>query len=74
MHESGKKLTVYFCGDCGSTLYKTHELFPGKVVVLAGTLDDAEGLEQAKPQVELFTKHRASWLPVLSWADQKDEF
>lgn len=74
IHESGKKLTIYFCGDCGSTIYKTHELFPGSVVVLAGTLDDANGLEQAKPQVELFTKRRPSWLPGLSWAEQKDEF
>lgn len=74
MHESGKKLTVYFCGDCGSTIYKTHELFPGMVVILAGTLDDPQGLEQAKPVVELFSKHRVSWLPGFSWTEQKEEF
>jgi hypothetical protein len=73
-HESGKKLTVYFCGDCGTTIYKTHELFPGMVVILAGTLDDPQGLEQAKPMVELFSKHRVSWLPGLSWTEQKEEF
>ncbi|KAJ5466684.1 hypothetical protein N7539_009413 [Penicillium diatomitis] len=73
-HESGENLTVFFCGDCGSAVYKTHGLFPEKVVLLAGTLDDADGLEQAKPQVELFVKHRPSWLNGLDWADQKMEF
>lgn len=73
-HESGKKLTVYFCGDCGSAIYKTHELFPGMVVILAGTLDDPQGVEQAKPVVELYSKHRVSWLPGFSWTEQKDEF
>ncbi|KAF7716340.1 GFA domain-containing protein [Penicillium ucsense] len=74
MHESGEKLTVFFCENCGSSVYKTHGLFPEKVVLLAGTLDDADGLEQAKPQVELFVKHRPSWLHGLDWADQKMEF
>lgn len=73
-HESGKKLTVYFCGQCGSTIYKTHELFPGVVVILTGTLDDTEKFEELKPEVELYVKHRASWLPELTWALQKEEF
>ncbi|CEJ60850.1 hypothetical protein PMG11_09406 [Penicillium brasilianum] len=74
MHESGKPLTIYFCGDCGTGIYKTHELFPQKVVVLAGTLDEADGLELAKPEVELWTKYRSSWLTGLDFAEQKEEF
>ncbi|KAF3392810.1 hypothetical protein F1880_008511 [Penicillium rolfsii] len=74
MHESGKQLTVYFCGECGSAIYKTHELFPGMVVILAGTLDDPQGLEHAKPMVELYSKNRVSWLPELSWTEKKVEF
>lgn len=73
-HENGKKLTVNFCGECGCAIYKTHESFPGKVVVLAGTLDSLGGLEQSKPEAELFAKHRVSWLSGLDWAEQKTEF
>lgn len=32
----------------------------GVVIVLAGTLD-GEGLEQAKPEAELWNKRRVSW-------------
>jgi hypothetical protein len=73
-HENGKKLTVNFCGECGCTIYKTHESFPGSVIILAGTLDDPEGLEMSKPEAELFAKHRVSWLPGLDGAKQKPEF
>ncbi|KAJ5216417.1 uncharacterized protein N7498_002824 [Penicillium cinerascens] len=73
-HENGKKMTVKFCGECGCAIYKTHESYPGTVVILAGTLDDPEGLEQSKPERELFTKHRFSWLPGLKWAEQTPEF
>ncbi|KAJ5669295.1 hypothetical protein N7462_010365 [Penicillium macrosclerotiorum] len=74
LHESGKKLTINFCGECGGTVYKTHESFPGSIIILAGTLDDPDGLEQSKPSQELFSKHRVSWLSGLSWAEQKQEF
>lgn len=73
-HESGLKLTIYFCSNCGVTIYKTHEKFPGMVVVLAGTLDDADGLANSKPEAELYSKHRVGWLPNLSWTEQKVEF
>jgi hypothetical protein len=74
MHESGMELTINFCPNCGCMIYKTHELFPGKVVVFAGTLDDPDGLENSKPEAELFSKRRVRWLPGLSWAEQKEEF
>ena len=73
LHESGVKLTVHFCANCGCTIYKTHEKFPGMVIVLAGTLDDA-GVENTKPKSELYSKHRVGWLPTLNWAEQKVEF
>lgn len=75
-HESGMKLTVHFCDNCGTAVYKKadHDLFRGCVVLLAGTLDDQNGLEQAKPEMELFTKYRAPWLKRLDWATQKEEF
>jgi hypothetical protein len=73
-HESGMKLAVYFCSNCGSTIYKTHEKYPGMVIAMAGTLDDADGLANSKPAAELYTKHRVGWLPDLSWTEQKVEF
>lgn len=74
IHENGLKLTINFCDNCGCVIYKTHESFPGSVVALAGTLDEPDGLEQAKPDMELWTKHRVSWLSSLQGAEQKLEF
>ena len=75
-HESGMKLTVHFCDNCGGVIYKTadNDLFRGYAIVQAGTLDDQEGLEQAKPEMELYTKYRAPWLSNLDWAAQKQGF
>lgn len=74
IHENGQKLTFSFCDNCGCTVYKAHESFPGSVVVLAGTLDEPDALEQAKPEMELWTKHRVSWLSSLPGTEQKVEF
>lgn len=74
MHESGGKLTVNFCSTCGSTIYKTHEKFPGMVVVLTGTLDGLDALEQGKPEAELYAQYRVSWIPDFNWAEQRPEF
>lgn len=68
------KLEITFCGECGCTVYKKHESFPGSTIVLAGTGDDPEVLEKSRPDQELFVKHRASWLSGLDGADQKLEF
>ncbi|KAJ5371901.1 hypothetical protein N7517_003907 [Penicillium concentricum] len=74
MHESGMKLTINFCSKCGCYIYKTHEKFPGMVVILAGTLDAPDALEQAKPEAELYSQHRVRWLPDFGWAEKKVEF
>lgn len=70
------KITVNFCDNCGCAAWKKadHELFKGAVVLLAGTLDDPELLEQAKPEVELYTKYRASWLPKIDQIMETSEF
>ena len=67
-HEVGLKLTLSFCERCGTTCFKTTDNMEG-----AGTLD-GEGLEQAKPEAELWNKHRVSWLPELKSAMQMDGF
>ncbi|KAE8358396.1 Mss4-like protein, partial [Aspergillus caelatus] len=75
-HESGMNLTTHFCENCGVFLYKTadSEEFKGGIIVLAGTLDDAEEFEKAKPEAEFFIKHRAGWWPGLGFATQLQEF
>lgn len=69
--DSGSQITSYFCGDCGSTLWRETPTFDGAKVVKAGVLDDAGSLDSAKPVLELFTNQRASWLPAMDGADQK---
>ncbi|KAK6001323.1 hypothetical protein QM012_002654 [Aureobasidium pullulans] len=69
--DSGKKITSYFCGDCGSTLYRDGENFPGMKIVKAGTLD-GDVLNQSKPNVELFAPTRPKWISALDGAEQKD--
>lgn len=69
--DSGKKITSYFCGDCGSTLYRDGENFPGMKIVKAGVLG-GKTLEASKPNVELFAPERPGWIGALEGAEQKD--
>ena len=68
-------LTIFFCPDCGSPLWKeaTAELFKGFKVVQAGTLTESEKLNDGV-DAELYTTTRAPWLVALSGADQRAEF
>jgi hypothetical protein len=63
-HENGMDLTRHFCADCGTCLYKTAsaDMFAGLAVVQAGLLDDADPMQTAEPQAELWTKYRAKWI------------
>jgi hypothetical protein len=40
--DTGKTITSHFCGDCGTTLFRTGDSFPGAVIIKAGILDDPE--------------------------------
>jgi hypothetical protein len=75
-HESGMHLTLHFCGNCGCLLYKTADRkeFEDGVIVLAGTLDDPQALDDAKPEAEFFVKERPSWWPALDDAKQLQGF
>ncbi|TRM58527.1 Mss4-like protein [Schizophyllum amplum] len=68
---SGKPITSFLCGDCGSTMWiAAHS---GMKVVKAGTLDDADALDLAKPQAEIFVTRRANWVQEIQGAAQKEE-
>lgn len=68
--DSGKKINSYFCGDCGSTLYRDGENFDGNKIVKAGVLDDEDYLEAAKPGAELYAPLRPSWQAEVAGAKQ----
>ncbi|KAL1746747.1 Mss4-like protein [Schizophyllum fasciatum] len=69
---SGKPITSFFCGECGSTVWRETPVFAGLRIVKAGTLDDPEALERvAKPVVEMFAANRVGWMPVIKETDQR---
>jgi len=39
--DSGRILHRYFCGDCGSHIYSQREVSPERMVVRAGTIENA---------------------------------
>jgi hypothetical protein len=68
--DSGKDMTSYFCGDCGTTLYRTGDSFPGQIILKAGVLDDINWLNEHVPKGELFVSERLKWTPAITDADQ----
>lgn len=69
--DSGKTIHSYFCGECGSTLYRDGDNFPGMKVVKVGVLDGKNELNDAKPNVELFAPTRPNWVAELPGAEQR---
>jgi hypothetical protein len=65
--DTGKNITSHFCGDCGTTLFRTGESFPNAVVIKAGILDDPN---MNVPKGELFAGGRVKWTPALEGAAQ----
>jgi hypothetical protein len=63
--DSGQPVYRHFCGRCGSPILTTVAEAPGMVVVRAGTLDNAEGLQ---PQTEIYADHAMKWLAPVAGA------
>jgi hypothetical protein len=72
---SGNTMTNHFCGTCGTLMYRvsTGPEWQGKSILRIGTIDDFN-LQETKfrPQMELFTKSRVSWLSGVEGAKQFD--
>lgn len=72
MADSGKMVTLSFCGDCGSTLWSESSIVHDTKTIKIGTLDSDETLEDAKPQLEIFVRNRPSWLAAVTDASQHE--
>jgi hypothetical protein len=56
-------MTNYFCSTCGSLMYRKSERFPDQSILRTGTVDDFKLMETVlKPQLEVWTGKRVSWL------------
>ena len=60
-------MTNYFCGTCGTLLYRVSSGMPGMSILRIGTIDDFTLQEtKLKPQVEQFVENRVGWLEKLN--------
>lgn len=72
--DSGHGMTSFFCGDCGSTLYRESDGIPGIIVIKVGLIDgNEEDFKNAIPEVEQFTRSRVSWIPAVPGVEQVEE-
>lgn len=71
--DSGAKLEIGFCPNCGTRLYGIHENFPHAIAPTAGTLDDSSCI---KPQAHIYTRSKQPWIvlpeEVPSFAEMYD--
>lgn len=78
-------LTIHFCKECATTLWKEAESeeLKGVAIVFTGTLDLEEGAGEGKgmrgvdveePGHELWVGYRARWLAGLKGAKQWEGF
>ncbi|TLD34079.1 hypothetical protein PspLS_00217 [Pyricularia sp. CBS 133598] len=60
---TGNSMSNYFCGNCGSLMYRASIGFPGKYFLRIGTVDDFHLHEmRLRPQLEQFVEGRVGWL------------
>jgi hypothetical protein len=59
---SGKPHDVFFCENCGTTLWSRYDIAPGDCLfVRAGTLDNPAAVT---PDVHIFTRSKLAWLEL----------
>lgn len=65
--ESGKNMSNHFCKTCGTLMYRVSEIVPNRSLLRIGTVDDFTLMDTIlKPQVEIYTKDKASWVTVVA--------
>lgn len=75
-HEYGMDLTLHFCGDCSTMMWKTGtaEQFRGKLSLNLGTLDDLSLMDKLKPEKEFYAPKRTAWVPEVQGAVQSQDY
>jgi hypothetical protein len=67
----GQVMTNFFCGTCGTLMYRKGSAFPGQSLLRVGTVDDFKLAETAlRPTSEQYVKHRVDWLHDIEGAVQ----
>ena len=67
---SGNIMTNYFCGNCGTLMYRKSSGNPGSVLRI-GTVDDFSLHEtKLRPKFEAFVETRVSWFTGVEGAKQ----
>ncbi|WP_417310113.1 GFA family protein [Devosia sp.] len=59
--DSGREVSRFFCGACGSPLYTLPPRHPEVVFIKAGSLDDPSVV---KPDREAWTRSRVDWAEI----------
>ncbi|KAI9038461.1 GFA family protein [Aspergillus affinis] len=74
-HEYGMVLTIFFCPDCGTTLWKeaTAKQLQGLKLVQAGTLTEPASLDEGV-DAEFYTSTRVPWILPLGEVEQRGQF
>jgi hypothetical protein len=66
--DTGSEIVSYFCGNCGTTLWRQTPTLAGLIISKAGIYEGDE--LQATPDMELFAPNRLPWLPAIPGAKQ----
>jgi hypothetical protein len=70
--DSGETMTSYFCGDCGTTLYRETKTYGPNKIIKTGILDNASDFEARTPAAEIFTESRPEWVTEIPGASQSN--
>jgi hypothetical protein len=65
--DSGRILNRYFCADCGSGLYSQREISPERMVLRAGSIDNAPPM---KLTAHIWTNSKRPWSHIDPAASQ----
>ncbi|QYS98054.1 CENP-V/GFA domain-containing protein [Trichoderma simmonsii] len=70
--DSGDTINSYFCGDCGSMIWRESTNCGPNKVVKAGTLDDSGKIISTSVfDAEVFTRSRVEWVQPIAGASQR---
>ena len=70
LEHEGNTYGNWFCETCGATVGRDASPFPHIRVIKLGTLDNLEDVNWAKPQREIYTDARVSWVPKFEGCEQ----